>query len=39
MRELNQLLLDFNIKKNFNDHDYYQTLRNKMNWKGDLRYK
>jgi len=23
MRELNQLLLDFNIKKNFNDHDYY----------------
>ncbi len=23
MRELNQLLLDFDIKKNFNDHDYY----------------
>ena len=23
MRELNQLLLNFDIKKNFNDHDYY----------------
>jgi len=23
MKELNQLLLDFDIKKNFNDHDYY----------------
>ena len=23
----------------FNDHDYYQTLRNKMNWKGNLRLK
>ncbi len=23
MKELNQLLLDFNIKTNFNDHDYY----------------
>jgi len=23
MRELNQLLLDFDVKKNFNDHDYY----------------
>ncbi len=23
MRELNQLLLDFGLKKNFNDHDYY----------------
>ena len=23
MRELNQLLLDFDIKKNFNDHDFY----------------
>jgi len=23
MRELNQLLLDFDVKKNFNEHDYY----------------
>ena len=23
MRELNQLLLNFNFKKSFNDHDYY----------------
>ena len=23
MRELNQLLLDFDIKTNFSDHDYY----------------
>ena len=23
MRELNQLLLDFDIKRNFNEHDYY----------------
>ena len=23
----------------FEDDDYYNTLRNKMNWKGNLRYK
>tara|TARA_B100001769_G_C21962775_1_gene518004 strand:- start:400 stop:903 length:504 start_codon:yes stop_codon:yes gene_type:complete len=23
----------------FNDYDYYKTLRNKMNWKGNLRFK
>ena len=23
MRELNQLLLNFDIKRTFNDHDYY----------------
>ena len=23
MRELNQLLIDFDIKRTFNDHDYY----------------
>ena len=28
MRELNQLLLDFDIKKNFNDHDYYVSESN-----------
>ena len=28
MRELNQLLLDFDIKKNFNDHDYYVSSSN-----------
>ena len=28
MRELNQLLLDFDIKKNFNDHDYYVSKSN-----------
>jgi len=28
MSELNQLLLDFNIKKNFNDHDYYVSKSN-----------
>jgi len=28
MRELNQLLLDFDIKRTFNDHDYYVTNNN-----------
>ncbi len=28
MSELNQLLLDFNHKKNFNDHDYYVSKSN-----------
>ena len=28
MRELNQLLLDFDLKKNFNDHDYYVSNSN-----------
>jgi len=28
MNELNQLLLDFNHKKNFNDHDYYVSKSN-----------
>ena len=28
MRELNQLILDFDIKKNFNDHDYYVSESN-----------
>ena len=28
MRELNQLLLDFGSKKNFNDHDYYVSKSN-----------
>mgnify|MGYP001484821457 FL=1 len=28
MRELNQLLLDFNFKKSFNDHDYYVSESN-----------
>ena len=28
MRELNQLLLDFDIKTNFNDHDYYVSTSN-----------
>ena len=28
MRELNQLLLDFDIKKTFNDHDFYVTESN-----------
>ena len=28
MKELNQLLLDFDIKKNFNDHDYYVSASN-----------
>ena len=28
MRELNQLLLDFDIKTNFNDHDYYVSNSN-----------
>ena len=28
MSELNQLLLNFNIKKNFNDHDYYVSKSN-----------
>ena len=28
MKELNQLLLDFDIKKNFNDHDYYVSESN-----------
>ena len=28
MKELNQLLLDFDIKKNFNDHDYYVSKSN-----------
>ena len=28
MRELNQLLLNFDIKKNFNDHDYYVSESN-----------
>ena len=28
MRELNQLLLDFDIKTNFNDHDYYVSVSN-----------
>ena len=28
MRELNQLLLDFDHKKNFNDHDYYVSKSN-----------
>ena len=28
MRELNQLLLEFDIKKNFNDHDYYVSESN-----------
>ena len=23
----------------FTDHDYYKTLRSKMNWKGNLRFK
>ena len=28
MKELNQLLLDFDIKTNFNDHDYYVSVSN-----------
>ena len=28
MKELNQLLLDFDIKTNFNDHDYYVSNSN-----------
>ena len=28
MSELNQLLLDFGHKKNFNDHDYYVSKSN-----------
>ena len=28
MREINQLLLDFNFKKNFNNHDYYVSKSN-----------
>jgi len=28
MKELNQLLLDFDVKKNFNDHDYYVSSSN-----------
>jgi len=28
MKELNQLLLDFDLKKNFNDHDYYVSKSN-----------
>ena len=28
MRELNQLLLDFDTKTNFNDHDYYVSVSN-----------
>ena len=28
MRELNQLLLDFDIKRSFNDHDYFVTQNN-----------
>ena len=28
MRELNQLLLDFDIKRTFNDHDYYTSKSN-----------
>ena len=28
MRELNQLLLDFDIKRSFNDHDYFVTRSN-----------
>ena len=28
MSELNQLLLDFNYKQNFNDHDYYVSKSN-----------
>ncbi len=28
MRELNQLLLDFDIKTNFNEHDFYVSSSN-----------
>ena len=28
MRELNQLLLDFDIKRTFNEHDYYVSESN-----------
>ncbi len=33
MRELNQLLLDFDIKRSFNDHDYYVSESNYLAFK------